>query len=69
MLDAFERVFAGKKLQTIQINCQNRENLLDAQIHPERHQNLIVRICGFSARFVSLSKEWQDEFLSRNFYG
>ena len=68
LLDAFERVWAEKKLQTLHLNCLNRQDLLDAQIHPERHQDLIVRVCGFSARFVSLSREWQDEFLSRNFY-
>ena len=42
------------------------EQLLDAQRHPERHQNLIVRVCGFSARFVALSKRWQDEVIERH---
>ena len=52
----------------IQINVTDRETLLDAVAHPENHRNLIVRVCGFSARFTSLSPEWQAEVLSRNFY-
>ena len=42
------------------------EELLDAQAHPERHQNLMVKVCGFSARFVSLSKRFQDEVIARH---
>jgi hypothetical protein len=45
-----------------------KEQLLDAQKHPEKYPNLIVRVTGFSAKFTSLSKEWQDEVISRNFY-
>jgi formate C-acetyltransferase len=41
---------------------------LDAQIHPEKYPDLIVRVTGFSAKFTSLSKEWQDEVITRNFY-
>jgi formate C-acetyltransferase len=67
-LDQFERAFAAQKLQLLQLNCVSRKDLLDAQIHPEKHQDLIVRVCGFSAKFVVLSKEWQDEFISRNIY-
>ena len=68
ILEGFERAFAASKLELIQINCVNREDLLDARIHPEKHQDLIVRVCGFSAKFVALSPEWQDEFISRNVY-
>jgi pyruvate-formate lyase len=42
--------------------------LLDAQNHPERHLNLIIKICGFSARFVSLNAAWQAEVLQRHQY-
>ena len=45
------------------------KTLLDAQKHPENHQDLVVRICGFSAKFVALSPEWQDEFINRVMYG
>lgn len=60
------RVFAKKGMHMIQPNCNSVEQLLEAQQHPERYQWLIVRVCGFSARFVSLSKRWQDEVISRH---
>jgi len=67
-MDAAERTMALMKLQSIQLNCVSREDLLDAQIHPEKHGDLVVRVCGFSAKFVSMSKEWQDEFIGRCFF-
>lgn len=42
--------------------------LEDAQKHPEKYPNLIVRVCGFSAIFVNLDKDVQDELLSRTLY-
>lgn len=66
--EAFLRAAADSALQCLQLNCVTREQLLDAQKHPENHKNLIIRVCGFSARFTSLSPEWQKEILSRNFY-
>ena len=64
--EAVLRVFAKKGSHLLQPNCNSVEELLDAQKHPERHRNLMVRVCGFSARFVSLSKRWQDEVIARN---
>ena len=64
--EAVLRVFAEKGSHLLQPNCNSVEELLDAQKHPERHRNLMVRVCGFSARFVSLSKRWQDEVIARN---
>ena len=60
------RVFCKKGSHMIQPNCNSVEELMDAQAHPERHQNLVVRVCGFSARFVNLSKRWQDEVIARH---
>ena len=60
------RVFAEKGSHLMQPNCNSVEQLLDAQRHPERHRDLIVRVCGFSARFVALSKRWQDEVIARH---
>lgn len=65
---AFLRAVARSAVQSLQLNCTSREELLDAQKHPEKYPNLIVRVTGFSAKFTSLSKEWQDEIISRNFY-
>ena len=66
--EAFLRAAAGTAMQSLQLNCTTREQLLDAQKHPEKYPDLIVRVCGFSAKFTSLSPEWQKEVLTRNFY-
>lgn len=66
--EAFLRTAAGTALQSLQLNCTTKEELLDAQKHPEKYPNLIVRVTGFSAKFTSLSREWQEEVISRNFY-
>ena len=66
LMAAVIRVFAEKGSHMMQPNCNSVEELLDAQKHPERHQDLMVRVCGFSARFVSLSKRWQDEVIARH---
>ena len=42
--------------------------LEDAQKHPEKYPALIVRVAGYSAVFVNLSKDIQDELLSRTLY-
>lgn len=65
---AFLYACAHSAIGSLQLNCVTKEQLLDAQVHPEKHRDLIVRVCGFSARFTSLSPEWQQEVLSRNFY-
>jgi len=39
--------------------------LLDAQRHPEKYPNLAVRIAGWSARFATLNKDWQDMVIGR----
>ena len=66
LMAAILRVFAEKGSHLMQPNCNSVEQLLDAQRHPELHRDLIVRVCGFSARFVALSKRWQDEVISRH---
>ena len=65
---ALFRTFCGLKMHMLQPNCNGREEMLDAQKHPERHMNLIVKVCGFSARFVALSPEWQQAILDRHFF-
>jgi formate C-acetyltransferase len=66
--EAFLRAVASSAIQSLQLNCTSREALLDAQKHPEKYPDLIVRVTGFSAKFTSLSTEWQNEVISRNFY-
>lgn len=52
-------------VQAIQPNCVSRETLLAAQKDPENYGHIIVRVCGFSAPFVLLSEEYQNEFITR----
>lgn len=49
----------------LQIDVVDSAMLIDAQQHPERYPNLSVRISGWSARFATLSKEWQDMIIQR----
>ena len=49
----------------VQYNVVDKETLLDAQIHPEKHQDLIVRVAGYSAFFNVLSKATQDDIIAR----
>lgn len=49
----------------VQFNVVDRATLLDAQAHPERHKDLIVRVAGYSAFFNVLSKATQDDIIDR----
>ncbi len=49
----------------IQFNVVDSETLREAQRHPERFRSLIVRVWGFSAYFVTLTKEYQEEIIAR----
>lgn len=53
----------------IQFNVLTREKLLDAQKHPEKHRSLVVRVAGYSAFFVELDHDIQNEIISRTEYG
>ena len=52
----------------LQLNAVNMDAMKDAQIHPENHKQLVVRIWGWSAYFVELDKEYQDHVMSRQEY-
>ncbi|MCC8163988.1 MAG: glycyl radical protein [Lachnospiraceae bacterium] len=49
----------------VQYNVVSRETLLDAQVHPEDHKDLIVRVAGYSAFFNVLSRQTQDDIIAR----
>lgn len=49
----------------VQYNVVARETLVDAQNNPDKHRDLIVRVAGYSAFFVGLSKETQDDIIER----
>jgi formate C-acetyltransferase len=49
-----------------QFNVVSTEKLRDAQITPDKYKNLVVRIAGYSAYFVELSPDCQNDLISRN---
>ena len=49
----------------VQFNVVGTEQLYDAQEKPDEYKNLVVRIAGFSAYFVELDKQMQDDFITR----
>ena len=71
MPDGVEKVahlvkfFVERGGHQMQINTINRETLLDAQKHPERHRHLIVRVWGWSGYFIELDKPYQDQIIKR----
>lgn len=67
-IPALIRTFGALKLQLLQLNCTSHEDLLEAQKHPEKYDHLLVRLCGFSAKFTSLNNEWQNEVINRKSY-
>lgn len=52
----------------LQLNAVNIDKLKDAQLHPENHRQLVVRIWGWSAYFVELDKDYQDHVMKRQEY-
>ncbi len=52
----------------MQITCVNKDELLDAQKHPEKYPNLIVRIGGYSEYFARLSPQLQQTVINRTMY-
>ena len=59
------KFFIDRGGHQMQINTINRETLLDAQAHPERHRHLIVRVWGWSGYFIELDKPYQDQIIKR----
>ena len=64
-LYALFRAYFEKGGHHIQLNVLDRDTLLDAKKRPELYRDLLVRVAGYSARFVDLSSEVQDEIIAR----
>ena len=64
-LAAYVRAFSRLGIQHIQFNVVDRATLIDAQEHPERHRDLVVRVAGYSALFVELSRTLQNDIIRR----
>ncbi|MDS0528238.1 glycyl radical protein [Clostridium sp. SHJSY1] len=59
------RSYFDHKGMHVQFNVVDRETLLAAQREPEKYKDLVVRVAGYSAQFVVLAKEVQDNIISR----
>lgn len=64
-LQALIRTYFKKGGQEIQINATSREVLEDAMKNPEKYKNLVVRVSGFSAFYVTLDESVQSDILNR----
>lgn len=60
--------FFEKGGMQVQISCVSREDMEDALVHPEKHENLIVRIGGYSEYFNWLSHELKETVIRRTEY-
>lgn len=65
IITAIINTFLEMKGSSLQINMLNREMLLEAQKNPSQHADIAVRVCGYSAIFVYLSHDTQEEIINR----
>jgi len=64
-LAAFLRAYTAEGGTALQINVLDPETLRQAQANPAEYRNLLVRVTGYNAYFVTLGKEIQEEIISR----
>ncbi|NLY96003.1 MAG: hypothetical protein GX082_00990 [Clostridiaceae bacterium] len=65
VITALIESFLEMKGSSLQFNMLNRDMLIEAQKNPAEHADIIVRVCGYSAYFIHLSRDTQDEIIAR----
>lgn len=65
VLTAIMRAFLEVEGSSLQFNMVDREMLVEARKNPEQFKNLCVRVCGYSAVFVTLDEKVQNEVIER----
>jgi formate C-acetyltransferase len=63
------RAFIDQKILHVQFNVVSSETLMAAQKEPEKHQDLLVKVAGYSIFFVQLTKPNQDAIIARTEHG
>ncbi|MFN8626896.1 MAG: pyruvate formate lyase family protein [Candidatus Binatia bacterium] len=66
---AYIRSWMELGVTEVQFNLVDRDTMIDAQRHPNDHRGLIVRVAGYSAYFIDLSKGMQDSIIARTEHG
>ena len=63
------RGFVELKINHVQFNVVNKQDLIAAKKNPENYRHLLVRVAGYTANYVDLAEKLQDEIIARTEYG
>ncbi len=63
------RALSEMKINHVQFNIINKSELINAKKNPEKYKNLLVRVAGYTAYFVELADDLQDEIIARTEFG